>query len=370
MSAFLHNITTAFIALITGVVSFFVPATQTPLPSPEPATSTSPIAILTPTTTSVATEKPETRDVPPLVSAVAAPPPAQNSTVIIPNWDNVNERTRKATINIICTSVAGGLFNPISGSGAVIDPRGVILVNAHLAQYLLLKDYPSKDSIECVGRIGSPAVPRYRLTLLYFPKKWADDHYKEILEQSPLGTGENDYALMLITSTTDPSGTLPSEFPFLETASIESEAVIGHPVIISAYPAGFLGGTLIQTSLFLSSAPANIQDVYTFTEDTIDLLSLGGSVVAQQGSSGGAVVTGEGKLAGIIVTSSQAPSTNERDLNAITLSHINRSLKKETGFDLREFLSQDIRNAAENFAREEVPVLVKPFVQILQNTTP
>ena len=36
----------------------------------------------------------------------------------------------------------GRLFNPISGSGVIVDSRGVVLTNAHVGQFFLLHDYP------------------------------------------------------------------------------------------------------------------------------------------------------------------------------------------------------------------------------------
>jgi hypothetical protein len=99
-------------------------------------------------------------------------------------------------------------------------------------------------------------------------------------------------------------------------------------VFLAAYPAGFLGGTTIQTNLYATSALSTVQELYTFNDPSqVDLVSLGGTVVAQSGSSGGAVINAaNGSLIGIITTETQGTTTSSRDLNAITLAHVNRSL--------------------------------------------
>ena len=69
--------------------------------------------------------------------------------------DAVNSAARAALVNILCTS--RGSVRPISGSGVIIDSRGVILTNAHVAQYVLLAENPAIN-LSCVIRTGSPAA--------------------------------------------------------------------------------------------------------------------------------------------------------------------------------------------------------------------
>ena len=73
------------------------------------------------------------------VALAIAPPPS-----LIP-LEELNTKTRAALVNILCTTKWSGSFSPITGSGIIIDPKGVILTNAHVAQYYLLKDYLTKD---------------------------------------------------------------------------------------------------------------------------------------------------------------------------------------------------------------------------------
>ena len=81
------------------------------------------------------------------------------------------------------------------------------------------------------------------------------------------------------------------------------------------------------------------------------------------------MVSSEGKLIGLIVTSSDAPTTEARDLHAITPSHINRALERETGKKLSEFLEGDLSASADKFAQEVVPELTALFRETLSGAS-
>lgn len=276
-----------------------------------------------------------------------------------------NEITREALVNIFCTTKSGGSFKPITGSGIVIDERGIILTNAHVAQYYLLKDYLVNDFVNCVIRTGSPAKSLYKAELVFISPSWISVNSSNIIEQNPKGTGEDDYALLRITERTDPNKALPEQFPFIKPL-YTSDVDVGDNVLLAAYPAGFLSGITISKDLYISSAITKIIEVFTFKGGTLDLFSIGGSVVAQQGSSGGAVVDIDNKLLGIIVTSSTADNTKDRDLRAITIAHINRSFVKDTGFDLQTFLSGNIEAEADAFNENIAPNLTQLLVDELE----
>jgi len=277
------------------------------------------------------------------VPAVVLPPLAPAISA-----EDLNTQTRAAVVNILC-SVGGGNIKPISGSGVFIDTRGVILTNAHIGQYFLLKDYPTKDNVDCTIRTGSPASPRYRATLLYLPPAWVAENATQLIAEQAKGTGEHDYAFLLITGAVGQEA-LPTSFPALPMAIAEPD--LNALTFLAAYPAGFLGGSSIQKNLFITSAYALVKELFTFsTRREIDLVSIGGTIVSQGGSSGGAVVRAhDGKLQGIIATATAADSTAQRDLRAITLAHINRSLITDNQGRLDIFLSQDVSVAVARFA--------------------
>lgn len=281
------------------------------------------------------------------------------------SFSEINTKAREALVNIFCTTKSGGSFKPITGSGVIIDERGVVLTNAHVAQYFLLKNYIVEDFINCTIRTGSPAKPKYKATPIFISPSWIEENANSIVQQVPKGTGENDYALVLITERTDPTKTLPETFSFIPPEYNSGKIEVSDGVLLAAYPAGFLGGISIQKDLYVSSAVTEVMELFTFGSGTLDLFSIGGSVVAQQGSSGGAVVSDELKMLGIIVTSSTAESTEDRDLRAITIAHINRSFMKDTGFDLQTLLSGDIVAEAGAFNENIAPQLTQLLVDEL-----
>jgi hypothetical protein len=321
-----------------------------------PSTTESKTETLTPQKTTATTTSSQTTTganvsvAVPFVPPIVVPP-------IAPSFSSINASVRDAVVNIICTTENGGTLDPISGSGVVIDQSGVILTNAHVAEYLLLQNYLTPGYIDCVARTGSPARNTYTLELLYLSPQWIDANADTIVENDPTGTGEHDFAMFLITGRTDPSQKVTPPIPYLNPNV--SDPSDNEGVLVAAYPAGFLGGISVVKDLYSASAVTTVQKIFTFdqTENTADLISVGGTVVAQKGSSGGAVVDGNGNLIGLIVTSTEAEATDDRDLRAITLGHINRDLKKYAGISLGALLNSDLPAFAAKFNATIAPTL-------------
>lgn len=345
------------------------------------ATTTTPLSLL-PTkketvpikTKSVATtneQKEPTKEEAPITPATLSKTVTETLTPPLPvdifpvSFSSINEDVRASLVNILCVTKSGGPLMPISGSGIIIDSRGVILTNAHIAQYLLLKDYIVKDYVECIIRTGSPAYPLYTTELLYVSETWVRENAVQIDSENPVGTGEHDYALLRITGTVDgdPVGAI-SHTP-VDTKEVAVD--VGSEVLVAGYPAGFVGGITIQKSLYPASSVTSVREVFTFATSTVDLISVGGSIVAQKGSSGGAVVGRDGRLKGLVVTSTQAASTNDRDLRAITLSHVNRDIKLSTGYSLGEFLSKNLPAESHRFITTVAPTLTRLLENALRD---
>lgn len=270
---------------------------------------------------------------------------------------NLNILARKSLVNILCTTRTSGLLKPLTGSGVIIDKKGVIITNAHIGQYFLIKDYPTKDSVNCIIRTDSPASPTYKAKILYISPKWIKDNANNITMNNPKGTGENDFALLLITDAIK-NEQLPEKFPFLMPDISNDNMKTGTPVLLAGYSAGFLGGIIIQKDLWLTTTISSIKDIFTFRSGTIDVFSLNSNIVAQKGSSGGAVInTKTQKLIGIIVTSTEAVYTKDRELNAITLFHVNDSINKDLGFGLFRMLNSDLQVESNIFNQTISPTL-------------
>jgi hypothetical protein len=274
----------------------------------------------------------------------------------------VNSDTRVSLVNILCTPQGTGA---ISGSGIIVDGRGVILTNAHVAQFFLLQDYLPRGKVNCLIRTGSPAQPRYRAKLLYLPPTWLNANASQITEQHPTGTGENDYAFLQITDSVD-SSPLPTKFPYVDMTTDRPHK--GDPVLLAAYPAGFLEATTIQRDLYITSSFTTVETLFTFDDKKhVDLLSVGGTVVSQAGASGGSVIRQQdGALLAMIVTATEGATTAVRDLRAITMAHIDRSLATEGQVGIAALLTGDLSKKVGDFNANVAPELAKKLIDALK----
>jgi hypothetical protein len=286
------------------------------------------------------------------------PPPLPQSVV--------NAAARAALVNILCTTKSGGYLYPISGSGVIITKSGIILTNAHVGQYFLLRDYIVPDNVDCVVRTGSPASANYRAELLYLSTSWIAANASQISAGEAMGTGEHDFAFLRITGTTDPNGSLPASFPSLAITLDPPQRQ--EPVLIAGYPAGFLGGVAIATNLYISTALTVVSEIYAFNDEgNPDVMSVGGTVVTQAGASGGAIVRmQDGALQGIAATASEGATTDARDLRGITLAHISKSLAAEGKGGIVQLLSGDLAQKAASFNANVAPLLKQKLVDVLK----
>jgi len=252
-------------------------------------------------------------------------------------------------VNILCYAPAGGPIHSISGSGVFIDSKGFILTNAHVAQYFLLAD----RSVSCTIRAGSPAADTYKASLVFISPAWIQANADILTKTNPIGTGEHDFAFLAVTKSVT-NASLPAVFPFVGLA--KAPPASGTPVVIASYGAQFIASSQVQSGLFPTIVFGSVKDIFTFDTNTIDVLALGGSVAAQEGSSGGGVADARGMLIGTITTSTVTGSTDTRSLDAITASYIRSAYASETGQPLDLLLERDPSTAATDFA-SQMPAL-------------
>lgn len=293
----------------------------------------------------------------PIVSVSGATTTAQNvAAAFVPttrygypplSFSIIHTAAVPAIVNIICLPQKDSNRGGVTGTGIIIDSGGIVLTNAHVAQYIALKDYPVTGALSCVLRTGSPARPAFNADVLYFPKTWAQEHGGEYDTEFAVGTGEHDWALLYITEAS--SAYTIGQLPTITPDARPLAALPNDELLIAGYPAGFLSSQTITKDLWMVSTIATIQQILTFTEHTPDVFSVGGTIVAQGGISGGPAINAWGRLVGIAVTTSEGETTDERDLRFLSLSHIDADVQRETGLALAQFIAGNPTERAKQF---------------------
>jgi S1-C subfamily serine protease len=298
--------------------------------------------------------------VPDILRSNASYQQAALQAAITPNTPTNN--ALNAIVNIFCTSTTRSHIRTTTGTGFFVHSNGVILTNAHVAQYLLLTHTDTLGNTECVVRTGNPASPQYEVDILYISPTWIVNNASFINEVAPTGTGERDYALLYVTRSVDESP-LPLTFPALATdTSLIPRTLTGHTVYVTGYPAEALIAGGASTNLIPRHARTSITDLFTFGTNYADVLALSGSNVGEHGASGGPVTTSQNSAIGMIATKGDDTIDGTGSLRAITLSYIDRTIQEETGFSLASTMSGDLSFRAKIFTDIMVPFLTQIII--------
>lgn len=281
------------------------------------------------------------------IEATTTPEDSEIEDMDTDSSDIISIDPGSAAVKIRCVQTTNTYKRTASGTGFLINSHGVIMTNAHVAQFLLLKDSAAVGETECEATVGTNDEDSFSLGLLYISPSWLLKHASLIASTTPKGTGENDFALVYITKKL--GGTdVDNIFPFLPPATSPlSKTNKDKVVTIVGYPRqpNKTAPQLIATT--------TITGIYTFGSGYADIISLDSSPLGHQGASGGPVIDELGRAIGIITTKDAGTTV----LNAITMAHVDRGLKSEIGFDLASYLQGNLNYKAELFNKTVSPIL-------------
>ena len=251
-----------------------------------------------------------------------------------------SDTLQNATVNLYCKVKLGGRTYSTTGSGVFIDERGVILTNAHVAQYFLLSEGSRRAKGNCSVRTGSPAKDQYTASLLYISPTWIAGYADAVSDKTQTkGTGERDFALLYVTGTKNKKSALPTEFPALPLASLSLVSGLseGTEIAITGYPAEGKDYKEVQKKLAQLTATTTITSIRYFERPYADVLVLGPTLAGRGGVSGGPITNTSDEVLGIVTTMG-SDKGKLRSLRAISLVHVDRVLRADTGLSFPSLL--------------------------------
>lgn len=269
----------------------------------------------------------------------------------------LNEQLENALVNIVCTQTGEKTVRTTTGTGFIIHPKGVILTNAHVAQFLLLTD-TNDSNVSCVVRSGTQETAQYRADLLYISPLWIFHNAELLHETEPRGTGERDYALLYINGSVNTTP-LPARFPYLAINTDELHPIDrGAEIVLAGYPTTPSYTQDPSTPLASVLAESTINLLYTFKSQSADIFSIPETPVGEHGASGGPVLKKDSKnVIGMIVTKGEIEIEGAQSLRALTLSYIDRTIQEETGFSLIQNMAGDLAYREGLFREIMAPLL-------------
>lgn len=264
-------------------------------------------------------------------------PLAEKAQEIIPTnlvfeEESKDFNVKDVVVNIICLEKTNAYTRMTSGSGVIISSSGLVLTNAHVTFPFLKTSQFGLNTYSCSIRRENIPNYGYNAEVVYYPIDWLRTNQEIMKDPSPVGTGENDYAFLQITSGIGPT---PKSrvFPFAATNITSEDLKKNTTITVAGYPSSNSGVFELDTKPGLKIADTIIYDFFTFGSRSYDVLQTGNNIVAHKGSSGGGIFN-QNNLYGIVVTTNSNGSGSY--INALTLPYIKKDFKNDTNFDFNE----------------------------------
>jgi hypothetical protein len=243
---------------------------------------------------------------------------------------------KNVVVNIMCLEKTNSYTRLSTGSGVVITSTGLILTNAHVAYPFLKSSQFDSSTYSCSVRRENIPNYGYNAELVYYPLDWLRENKEIIKDPSPIGTGENDYALLQITGGIGPTPKTTGFMHALTQTSL-SDLKTDTLIVVAGYPSSNSGVFEIDAKPGLKVAQSRIVDFFTFGSRSYDVLQTGPNTVARRGSSGGGIFN-DRNLYGIVVTTNS--NSGGSYINALTLPYIKRDFESDTGVSFDSFISR------------------------------
>ena len=251
---------------------------------------------------------------PPTPSGAGAPPPLPPPSEPTLSDREFYARFSTAVIQIFCADRE----NLFAASGVIVNERGLILTNAHVAETVR-----RVGESNCQARHGNPADPFGKIQVVFV----ADTTSKLPDTSVP----QRDIAFLRVV---EPKAAF-------DVAAIRPEiAPRGNSLLTLGYPSEFLQSITASVNsnlVFSSLVVAGYADLDGDLQTAEGYVFKGG-LALQQGSSGTALFSRSGNMVGLIFATTKGKTTDEREGIALMTPYIDRILRLETGQGLLEFI--------------------------------